>query len=301
MGREFEIVEHKNLPGLELFFVRLLYRTPHAHSDMECCLLLEGRAEISAGGRTISLSAGDFALLRPCLAHEIRAGEGGALFLAAQVQPGLCRAYAGERALEFEFASGGERMTAPELEGFARGLLSLARCCLERPAGWEFEAVGRLNLLLGEAARRFERVPPLPGRSAQRSERVRRLLEYMEANCQRKLLLSEIAAREGLTVGYLSHFFRENFNTTFQEYLAGLRCERARTLLAEPGYSLLDVCVGSGFSDVKYLNRAFLERYGCTPREYRAGAAGSVQRPLRAAQEFFTEEQSLRLVERFGA
>ena len=61
------------------------------------------------------------------------------------------------------------------------------------------------------------------------------------------LLLDELAGREGLSVSYLSHFFRDNLTRTFQDYLAGLRCERARRLLAEPGCSLLDASVGSAF------------------------------------------------------
>ncbi len=301
MPREFEIVEHKNLPGLEVFFVNVRYRAAHAHADLECCLLLGGSAEFSSEGRTILLSAGDFVLLRPCLVHEIRARGAGALCLAVQASPGLCRDWAGSGALEFEFASGGARLTPVKLERFRHGMLSLARCYLERGGGYEFEAMGRLNLLLSQLAANFGRVPAGRGRQALRAERLRRVLEYMEANCSRKLLLGELAGREGLSVSYLSHFFRDNLNTTFQDYLAGLRCERARRLLAEPGCSLLDASVGSGFSDVKYMNRAFLSRFGCTAREYRAGYSGAAERPGPAAQEFFTEAQSLELLGKLGA
>lgn len=298
MSGEFEIIHHKNLPGLEMFFVNVLYRTPHAHSDMECCLLLRGKCEVSAGGRTISLSAGDFALLRPLLVHELRSSGDGALFLAAQLRPAVCRDYAGDGALEFDFAAGSERLGEAALRDFRRGMLALANCCLERGPGWEFEATGVLNLLLAVLARSFPRFAPGQGRRAAMDERARRILGYIEANCTRKLLLGEIAAAEGLTVSYLSHFFRENFNTTFQEYLAGLRCERARQFLADRSLSLLDVSISSGFSDVKYLNRAFTARYGCSPAEYRRGAAesGPARHDHPAAQRFYTEIESRELL-----
>ena len=57
---EFEIIEHKELPGLKVFFVNMQYRSAHAHSDFECCLLLDGYVHITAGGQTIMLSPGDF-------------------------------------------------------------------------------------------------------------------------------------------------------------------------------------------------------------------------------------------------
>lgn len=301
MSGEFEIIHHKNLPGLEIFFVNMLYRTPHAHSDMECCLLLRGTCEVSAGGRTILLSPGDFALLRPLLVHELRSSSDGALFLAAQLRPAICRDYACDGALEFDFAAGSERLDEAALRDFRRGMLTLARCCLERGPGWEFEATGELNLLLALLARSFPLCAHGQGRRAAMDERARRILGYIEANCTRKLLLSEIAAAEGLTVSYLSHFFRDSFNTTFQEYLAGLRCERARQLLADRSQTLLDVSISSGFSDVKYLNRAFAARYGCSPAEYRRNAAssGPTRQEHPAAQRFYTESESLALLREF--
>ena len=58
---------------------------------------------------------------------------------------------------------------------------------------------------------------------------------------------------------------------TFQQYLSGLRLEKARRLLLESDKKLLDICLECGFSDGKYLNRLFAKRYGCTPKEYRKG------------------------------
>lgn len=48
---EFEIIEHKELPGLKVFFVNMQYRSAHAHSDFECCLLLDGYVHITPADR----------------------------------------------------------------------------------------------------------------------------------------------------------------------------------------------------------------------------------------------------------
>ena len=57
---------------------------------------------------------------------------------------------------------------------------------------------------------------------------------------------------------------------TFQEYLAKKRSERARELLLQTNYSLLDISMACGFSDLKYLQSSFQKYYGCTPKDYKS-------------------------------
>ena len=89
---------------------------------------------------------------------------------------------------------------------------------------------------------------------------------------------------------------------TFQQYLSGLRLEKARRLLLESDKKLLDICLECGFSDGKYLNRLFAKRYGCTPKEYRKGqykptSAAEPPARLPTVQHIYGETESLRLLE----
>ena len=56
-----------------------------------------------------------------------------------------------------------------------------------------------------------------------KTKKMRSILSYIEANYQEKLLLSDVARHEHLSVTYLLHFFTENFGLNFQEYLSNLR------------------------------------------------------------------------------
>ena len=47
-----------------------------------------------------------------------------------------------------------------------------------------------------------------------------------------------------------------------------LRCEKARQLLLLTDLNLLDIALELGFSDIKYLNKAFEKQYGYSPSEY---------------------------------
>lgn len=48
-----------------------------------------------------------------------------------------------------------------------------------------------------------------------------------------------------------------------------MRCEKARQLLLLTDFSLLDISIACGFSDLKYFNRGFARQFGCSPRQYR--------------------------------
>ena len=90
-------------------------------------------------------------------------------------------------------------------------------------------------------------------------------MDYIDENFRRKLLLGEIARREGLTMPYLSHLFKDTLGMSFQEYLKKRRFEYARSLLLGTRKSLLDISLESGFSDARYMIRMFEGEFGCTP------------------------------------
>ncbi|MDV3429505.1 MAG: AraC family transcriptional regulator [Bacillota bacterium] len=133
-----------------------------------------------------------------------------------------------------------------------------------------------------------------------RTNRLNRITNYIDENFSSKLLLSDIADHENLSLTYLSHFFKDNFNTTFQNYLMNIRFEKAKQLIVQTEEKLIDICLESGFSDIRYLNRMFFKQYGCTPKEYRKkinshnDIAASIN-PL-CIQKFFDEKSSLKIL-----
>ena len=80
--------------------------------------------------------------------------------------------------------------------------------------------------------------------------------------------------------------------------------EKALQFIEVPGLSLLDICMECGFSDSRYLNKLFLQRFGCTAKEYRSRAVqgeggpsgGEMERPAAppvATERLWSVEQSL--------
>lgn len=128
-----------------------------------------------------------------------------------------------------------------------------------------------------------------------------KIVNYIDIHSGEKLLLSEIAEKENLNLYYLSHLFKNSFGMPFQEYLSRVRCEKARKQLILTDLSLLDICIGCGFSDPKYFNRDFRRQYGCTPRQYRRQLSASGQRVEKAqsltVQDFLDLKNALTVLE----
>ena len=56
--------------------------------------------------------------------------------------------------------------------------------------------------------------------SQSKASRMRKITHYIDEHYSEKLLLSDIARKEDLSLTYLSHFFKDYLGLPFQEYLA---------------------------------------------------------------------------------
>lgn len=104
----------------------------------------------------------------------------------------------------------------------------------------------------------------------QQGKRMERILEYVDQNYTDKLLLTEIAEKEKLSVAYLSHFFKDTMGMTFQQYVNFLRFEKARKMIENTTVSISEISILCGFSDYRYLNKIYKEQLGYLPSEYRS-------------------------------
>ena len=84
---------------------------------------------------------------------------------------------------------------------------------------------------------------------------------------------------------------------TFQEYIGALRFQKALRLIADERLGVYEVAVMSGYSDPKYLTKAFRERLGMTPGEY---ARSAQKQPISGSETVserrYDRDESLRLV-----
>lgn len=305
MKYEYELISHNYIRGFHLFLVRILYRTPHLHREFEVNLILDGSVEIFSQGRGYHAETGDFFAFDPYQPHELRAREGTVLILSIQISPAFFSDYFPQMESVRFGTEIFHRTASPRHQQLYRQLLELTCCYCQKAPLYELDCARDINALfralLDVSAFTVVSEAERPAQRA-RQERVRYLAERIEGGFSEKLLLGDLAKELGVDLYYLSHFFREHFGLSFQEYLAKLRCEKARRELLLTDRSLLDISLSCGFSSPKYFQRAFQKQYGAAPKEYRRQAPRETGElpaaSVLTSQEFLSDQESLRVVQR---
>ena len=302
MKHEYELVSHGH-GAYRLFLVELVYRTPHIHRDFEISWILNGEIHVTLGTNRLDLKKGDVFLANPYESHELRAVTP-VRILSLQISPSFFSPYfKGIENLRFE-----QPLLPPEEAAMiCDELYQLSVRYWQQPSFYELDCAARLNRLFHSLFRCMPYTVHSDqelSRAKQKGDRMRSLINYINTHYAEKILLSELAERESLSLHYLSHLFQECIGMPFQEYLSRVRCEQARRLLLSTDQTLLDIGIECGFSDPKYFNRDFRRQYGCTPKEYRKHASSQSPRHEKehslSEQDFLSPEESLKLLLRMA-
>lgn len=100
--------------------------------------------------------------------------------------------------------------------------------------------------------------------------RLRLAIEFMHDHCARELSLAEIAAAAYLSEFHFARLFKKITGTSPHAYLAAIRIERARQLLAETDLTITDVGARVGYQSQSHFTKIFREATGLTPHAFRS-------------------------------
>jgi two-component system response regulator YesN len=92
---------------------------------------------------------------------------------------------------------------------------------------------------------------------------------------ERSFSIALAAERLGISESWLSKLLRRNLDTSFVDYLAAYRVERAKELLASSDMMAYEVAEAVGVPDARYFSTIFKRHAGMTPSEFKAGGAPS--------------------------
>jgi transcriptional regulator GlxA family with amidase domain len=109
------------------------------------------------------------------------------------------------------------------------------------------------------ALRRQEKEPP----------RLRDISTFVLERLDQPLPVERIAAGVGMSPRTLSRWCREHLDESPAELVRRFRVDEARRLLEESALPLKDITARTGLGDASTMWRAFTQRLGVTPAEYR--------------------------------
>ena len=305
---EFEIVQHPQIEGINLFFDTMDYRTPHLHPEWELLWVLDSRLAIRQGEEEAVAGPGALVLLPPRQLHEFRCGGNSCTFLCLQVSPRLlAESLPAIDRIRVESIFPAAHLTGEELSQVRAALRETMRAYLERPPFYELFCVGQVCLLWHRLLTRMPCRAATAKEAAQaekRSARAQRLIRFVDENYMHPIRLADFARQEGCSLNHMSAFVRQTLNQSFQQYVDTVRFHCACRLIALGDARMTDVCFAAGFSDYRYFSRAFQARLGVTPEEYSRRAQPPVEeqsrlhRSIHSMERLYTREKSLELLAR---
>jgi two-component system response regulator YesN len=92
---------------------------------------------------------------------------------------------------------------------------------------------------------------------------------YIEKHIAKEVSLEEVAETLGFNASYFSQLFKQMTNETFVQYRIKRRMERAKKLLEQPHYRIVDISYEIGYADHAHFTKTFKKYEGCSPSEYR--------------------------------
>ncbi|WP_372052803.1 AraC family transcriptional regulator (plasmid) [Tistrella mobilis] len=110
-------------------------------------------------------------------------------------------------------------------------------------------------------------------RSRLTPRQLRRVTDFIEANCLRAIRLQELADLLGLSQSYLGQAFKAATGMAPHHWQMQARIRRAQELLQTGAVSLAEVAAQTGFSDQAHFTRVFKQVTGATPAAWRRDLA----------------------------
>lgn len=108
---------------------------------------------------------------------------------------------------------------------------------------------------------------------ARGAQKIETLLKYLEDNCHKHLVLSQIADVAGMDKHYLCREFKRITGTTVFQYLLSRRLQKAMYELRTTQKKIIDTALDSGFGNISNFNRVFRQLTNTTPSQYRKKSA----------------------------
>jgi transcriptional regulator GlxA family with amidase domain len=96
------------------------------------------------------------------------------------------------------------------------------------------------------------------------------LAAWMMAHLDRDLSVEALARRVNLCPRQFNRRFKDEFRSTPAAFVLRLRLEEARSRLTNPGSSVESIADSVGFHDPDSFRRAFVQRFGVAPGQYRS-------------------------------
>lgn len=247
---------------------------PHSHSTFTVAAVLAGRMSVMIGERDYELSGGETALINIGQSHSAHASR--VEFVSIGVSPTLVN----ELVTEIGVMRTTAEIVFRSIAITDESVTELARALARELSAKQIGHAAMLDALVRQVVihllrfhftvRKSDKVEL--SRAGPVDRRLRRAIEFMHDNFGREIAVEEIASAAYLSEYHFARLFKQISGVTPHVYLANLRLERARRLLAETALPISEIASVVGYQSQSHFTKMFKSVTGVTPRVYRESA-----------------------------
>ncbi|WP_378954839.1 response regulator [Pelosinus sp. sgz500959] len=110
----------------------------------------------------------------------------------------------------------------------------------------------------------------LKNRSSINVRVINKACDYITENCHRNISLEEVAQTVHLSHFYFSRLFKQEKGYNFVDFITKVRVDRAKVMLQDPDYTVVQIATEVGYQDASYFCRVFRHATNMTPKQYRS-------------------------------
>lgn len=127
----------------------------------------------------------------------------------------------------------------------------------------------RINALHREASMEYARKMHELRKHKICSRPVALSMDYISDHLHRKITVSNLASKVGVSPAHLSREFKKETGMTVRTYIQNRKLDTARNMLIYSDFSPAEIAVILDFSDQSYFTEVFRKKYGMPPGKYR--------------------------------
>ena len=234
------------------------------HQQMEFVYITKGYAVCTIDGHKETLRAGDMGIVFSHVPHEYEFSD--CEFYMIMFSPAICSDYYNELNSvkpEYPFI---KDCANDELSYLLLKAHSSYRNKTE--IGYKISK-GYLNALVGETLQRLTMVPHKNENTALSAK----IFMYCSENYKNDITVESLSKAIGISTKYCSKVIKTLLKQNFREYINTLRMFEATKLLKSSEYPITYIALEVGYKNQSTFNRVFINRFGITPKQFRAEQA----------------------------
>jgi two-component system response regulator YesN len=109
----------------------------------------------------------------------------------------------------------------------------------------------------------------LDGQNSRHHKTVVQLKRLIQQRYHRKLTIEDLAKETYLAPNYLSTLFKQETGVTINEYIMGVRVEKAKELILDTNKRIVDISLAVGYADPAFFTKVFKRYTGMSPSDFK--------------------------------